>query len=88
MIGTLEAYLNGFRYSAFGTPFHIDVMYSNVKHAFFQDKEENKAGDEIISRSFTLALAQSNQGGDQDEKRYPVPNDVYFKGKEEICSSF
>ncbi|KAI3946539.1 hypothetical protein MKW92_012412 [Papaver armeniacum] len=73
MIGTLEAYLNGFRYSAFGTPFHIDVMYSNVKHAFFQDKEENKAGDEIISPLLHLHLHNPIKVGTK------MKNDIQFR---------
>ncbi|XP_026438836.1 FACT complex subunit SPT16-like [Papaver somniferum] len=56
MIGTLEAYFNGFRFS----PFQIDIMYSNVKHAFFQDGEENKAGDETISPLLHLHLHLHN----------------------------
>ncbi|KAI3849299.1 hypothetical protein MKX03_023631 [Papaver bracteatum] len=64
MIGTLEAYLNGFRFS----PFQIDIMYSNVKHAFFQDGEENKAGDETIPPLLHLHLHNPIKVGTKMEK--------------------
>ncbi|VFQ98906.1 unnamed protein product [Cuscuta campestris] len=37
--GTLEAHVNGFRYST-SKDVHIDIMYVNVKHAFFQPAEK------------------------------------------------
>ncbi|XP_026405327.1 FACT complex subunit SPT16-like [Papaver somniferum] len=69
MIGTLEAYLNGFRFS----PFQIDIMYSNVKHAFFQDGEENKAGDETISPLLHLHLHNPIKVGTK------MVNDIQFR---------
>ncbi|KAI3849386.1 hypothetical protein MKW92_051035, partial [Papaver armeniacum] len=64
MIGTLEAYLNGLRYS----PFQIDIMYSNVKHAFFQDGVEKKAGDETIPPLLHLHLHNPIKVGTKMEK--------------------
>ncbi|KAL2477705.1 FACT complex subunit SPT16 [Forsythia ovata] len=39
--GTLEAHVNGFRYSSSRPDERVDIMYGNIKHAFFQpaDKE-------------------------------------------------
>ncbi|CAI9770205.1 unnamed protein product [Fraxinus pennsylvanica] len=39
--GTLEAHVNGFRYSTSRPDERVDIMYGNIKHAFFQpaDKE-------------------------------------------------
>jgi len=34
--GTLDAHTNGLRFTAGKTGEHVDMMYSNVKHAFFQ----------------------------------------------------
>ncbi|XP_048226009.1 FACT complex subunit SPT16 isoform X3 [Ricinus communis] len=41
LTGSLEAHVNGLRYSTSRPDERIDVMYSNIKHAFFQpaDKE-------------------------------------------------
>uniref|UniRef100_A0A0D6QWA7 FACT complex subunit n=1 Tax=Araucaria cunninghamii TaxID=56994 RepID=A0A0D6QWA7_ARACU len=41
MTGTLEAHYNGFRYSTMRSDERVDIMYQNMKHAFFQpaDKE-------------------------------------------------
>ncbi|MCL7049335.1 hypothetical protein MKW94_001390, partial [Papaver nudicaule] len=50
LIGILKAYLNGFRFSPFGAPLQIDIMYSDVKHAFFQD------GDQTVSSLLHLHL--------------------------------
>ncbi|MCL7038902.1 hypothetical protein MKW94_024694 [Papaver nudicaule] len=41
--GTLEANLDGFRYSNSCVPFEITVMYGDIKYAFTQDGDENKA---------------------------------------------
>ncbi|KAI3882641.1 hypothetical protein MKX03_000081 [Papaver bracteatum] len=38
--GTLEAHVNGFRYSTNKPDERVDIMYSNVKHAFFQPAEK------------------------------------------------
>lgn len=37
--GTLEAHVNGFRYSTSRPDERVDVMYGNIKHAFFQPVE-------------------------------------------------
>ncbi|PRQ42486.1 putative peptidase M24, FACT complex subunit Spt16p/Cdc68p, creatinase/Aminopeptidase P/Spt16 [Rosa chinensis] len=37
--GTLEAHANGFRYSTTRQDERVDVMYGNIKHAFFQPAE-------------------------------------------------
>ncbi|KAK7360351.1 hypothetical protein VNO77_02338 [Canavalia gladiata] len=37
--GTLEAHVNGFRYSTTRQDERVDVMFGNVKHAFFQPAE-------------------------------------------------
>ncbi|CAI9765250.1 unnamed protein product [Fraxinus pennsylvanica] len=39
--GSLEAHMNGFRYSTSRPDERVDIMYGNIKHAFFQpaDKE-------------------------------------------------
>ncbi|XP_050382933.1 FACT complex subunit SPT16-like [Argentina anserina] len=37
--GTLEAHANGFRYSTTRQDERVDVMYANIKHAFFQPAE-------------------------------------------------
>ncbi|KAI3853113.1 hypothetical protein MKX03_032262, partial [Papaver bracteatum] len=69
MIGTLDAYLNGFRYSTSSTPFQIDViMYSNVKHAFFQDGEEQKDGDKTIPPLLHLHLHNPIKVGTEMKK--------------------
>ncbi|KAH6772581.1 global transcription factor C [Perilla frutescens var. frutescens] len=38
--GTLEAHMNGLRYSTSRTDERVDVMYGNIKHAFFQPAEK------------------------------------------------
>lgn len=38
--GTLEAHVNGFRYSTSRPDEKVDVMYGNIKHAFFQPAEK------------------------------------------------
>ncbi|XP_057434287.1 FACT complex subunit SPT16-like [Lotus japonicus] len=37
--GTLEAHVNGFRYSTTRQDERVDIMFSNIKHAFFQPAE-------------------------------------------------
>ncbi|XP_026410162.1 FACT complex subunit SPT16-like [Papaver somniferum] len=37
---TLEAHVNGFRYTISSPPVQIDFIYNNVKHAFFRSKDE------------------------------------------------
>ncbi|KAK6911688.1 LOW QUALITY PROTEIN: FACT complex subunit Spt16 domain [Dillenia turbinata] len=39
LIGTLEARTNGFRYSTARPDERVDIMYGNIKHAFFQPTE-------------------------------------------------
>ncbi|XP_073002538.1 FACT complex subunit SPT16-like [Typha latifolia] len=39
LTGTLEAHVNGFRYSTSRPDERVDIMYGNVKHAFFQPAE-------------------------------------------------
>ncbi|KAI3849381.1 hypothetical protein MKW92_051030, partial [Papaver armeniacum] len=82
MIGTLDAYLNGFRYSTSSTPFQIDViMYSNVKHAFFQDGEEEKDGDETIPPLLHLHLHNPIKVGTEMEKDIQFRMVHTFKGR-------
>ncbi|XP_042487040.1 FACT complex subunit SPT16-like [Macadamia integrifolia] len=38
--GTVEAHVNGFRYSTSRHDERVDVMYGNIKHAFFQPSEK------------------------------------------------
>ncbi|KAL1535006.1 FACT complex subunit spt16 [Salvia divinorum] len=38
--GTLEAHANGFRYSTSRADERVDIMYGNIKHAFFQPAEK------------------------------------------------
>ncbi|KAA8536705.1 hypothetical protein F0562_029183 [Nyssa sinensis] len=38
--GTLEAHTNGFRYSTLRQDERVDIMYGNIKHAFFQPAEK------------------------------------------------
>lgn len=38
--GSLEAHTNGFRYSTSRAEERVDVMYANIKHAFFQPAEK------------------------------------------------
>ncbi|KAL7157588.1 hypothetical protein ABFS83_02G087200 [Erythranthe nasuta] len=38
--GTLEAHSNGFRYSTSRSDERVDIMFANVKHAFFQPAEK------------------------------------------------
>ncbi|KAF9598317.1 hypothetical protein IFM89_026606 [Coptis chinensis] len=40
LTGTLEAHVNGFRYSTSRPDERADIMYANVKHAFFQPAEK------------------------------------------------
>ncbi|KAL3538330.1 hypothetical protein ACH5RR_001696 [Cinchona calisaya] len=40
LTGTLEAHVNGFRYSTSRQDERVDVMYGNIKHAFFQPAEK------------------------------------------------
>ncbi|KAI3445461.1 hypothetical protein Pfo_002126 [Paulownia fortunei] len=40
LTGTLEAHMNGFRYSTSRADQRVDVMYANIKHAFFQPAEK------------------------------------------------
>jgi nucleosome binding factor SPN SPT16 subunit len=40
LTGTLEAHANGFRYSTSRADERVDVMYANIKHAFFQPAEK------------------------------------------------
>jgi len=40
-IGTLEAHTNGFRYSTSKNNIKIDIIYENIKHAFFQHAENS-----------------------------------------------
>ncbi|CAI7763298.1 unnamed protein product [Closterium sp. NIES-54] len=39
LTGSLEAHLNGFRYSTAKPDERVEVMYGNIKHAFFQPAE-------------------------------------------------
>lgn len=38
--GTLEAHMNGLRYSTSRADVRVDIMYGNIKHAFFQPAEK------------------------------------------------
>ncbi|KAJ4721704.1 FACT complex subunit SPT16 [Melia azedarach] len=38
--GTLEAHVNGFRYSTSRPEERVDIMFANIKHAFFQPAEK------------------------------------------------
>lgn len=38
--GTLEAHVNGFRYSTSRPDERVDIMFGNIKHAFFQPAEK------------------------------------------------
>ncbi|KAI5658442.1 hypothetical protein M9H77_27235 [Catharanthus roseus] len=38
--GTLEAHVNGFRFSTSRQDERVDIMYGNIKHAFFQPSEK------------------------------------------------
>ncbi|KAM1749380.1 hypothetical protein ACFX1T_010134 [Malus domestica] len=40
LTGSLEAHTNGFRYSTSRSEERVDVMFSNIKHAFFQPAEK------------------------------------------------
>ncbi|KAK6159772.1 hypothetical protein DH2020_003153 [Rehmannia glutinosa] len=40
LTGTLEAHVNGFRYSTTRADERVDIMYGNIKHAFFQPAEK------------------------------------------------
>lgn len=40
MSGTLEAHTNGFRYSTMRQEERVDIMFRNIKHAFFQPAEK------------------------------------------------
>ncbi|KAM0950639.1 putative peptidase M24, PH-like domain superfamily, FACT complex subunit Spt16 [Dioscorea sansibarensis] len=39
LTGTLEAHVNGFRYSTSRPDERVEIMYGNIKHAFFQPAE-------------------------------------------------
>lgn len=39
LTGTLEAHINGFRYSTSKIDERVEIMYGNIKHAFFQPAE-------------------------------------------------
>ncbi|KAG0492646.1 hypothetical protein HPP92_005733 [Vanilla planifolia] len=39
LTGTLEAHINGFRYSTSRPDERVEIMYGNIKHAFFQPAE-------------------------------------------------
>ncbi|KAF3327038.1 FACT complex subunit SPT16-like protein [Carex littledalei] len=39
LTGSLEAHINGFRYSTARPDERVDIMYGNIKHAFFQPAE-------------------------------------------------
>ncbi|MCL7052039.1 hypothetical protein MKW94_017356, partial [Papaver nudicaule] len=62
LVGILEAYLNGFRFSTFGASLQIDIMYSDVKHAFFQD------GDQTVSSLLHFHLHNSIMVGKEMRK--------------------
>lgn len=49
LTGTLESHVNGFRYSTSRADERVDIMYGNVKHAFFQPAEK-----EMITLHFHL----------------------------------
>lgn len=40
MTGTLESHYNGFRYSTMRAEERVDIMFQNIKHAFFQPAEK------------------------------------------------
>eukprot|EP00262_Sarcandra_glabra_P002090 TRINITY_DN12346_c0_g1_i1.p1 TRINITY_DN12346_c0_g1~~TRINITY_DN12346_c0_g1_i1.p1 ORF type:complete len:1072 (+),score=240.95 TRINITY_DN12346_c0_g1_i1:261-3476(+) len=40
LTGTLEGHVNGFRYSTSRPDERVDIMYGNIKHAFFQPAEK------------------------------------------------
>lgn len=40
LTGTLEAHVNGFRYSTSRPDERVDIMYGNIKHAYFQPAEK------------------------------------------------
>ncbi|KAJ1257964.1 hypothetical protein BS78_10G036900 [Paspalum vaginatum] len=40
LTGNLEAHFNGFRYSTSRSDERVDIMYGNIKHAFFQPAEK------------------------------------------------
>ncbi|KAF0909578.1 hypothetical protein E2562_037394 [Oryza meyeriana var. granulata] len=40
LTGTLESHVNGFRYSTSRADERVDIMYGNIKHAFFQPAEK------------------------------------------------
>ncbi|KAM0895903.1 hypothetical protein ACQ4PT_023555 [Festuca glaucescens] len=40
LTGTLEAHVNGFRYATSRADERVDIMYRNIKHAFFQPAEK------------------------------------------------
>ncbi|GER25681.1 FACT complex subunit SPT16 [Striga asiatica] len=40
LTGTLEAHANGFRFSTSRADERVDIMYGNIKHAFFQPAEK------------------------------------------------
>ncbi|KAK6138487.1 hypothetical protein DH2020_027763 [Rehmannia glutinosa] len=54
--GTLEAHTNGFRYATSRPDERVDIMFGNIKHAFFQPAEK-----EMITRA--LPSAPPHNGG-------------------------
>ncbi|GAA0138221.1 chromatin/chromatin-binding, or -regulatory protein [Lithospermum erythrorhizon] len=40
LAGTLEAHVNGFRYSTSKSDERVDILFGNIKHAFFQPAEK------------------------------------------------
>ena len=53
--GTLEAHVNGFRYTSIRGD-KVDIMYNNIKHAFFQPCD----GEMIILLQFHLKVRVPN----------------------------
>ena len=51
--GTLEAHVNGFRYTSIRGD-KVDIMYNNIKHAFFQPCD----GEMIILLQFHLKVTE------------------------------
>ena len=54
--GTLEAHVNGFRYTSIRGD-KVDIMYNNIKHAFFQPCD----GEMIILLQFHLKVREPIQ---------------------------
>lgn len=51
IVGTLEAHVNGFRYTSIRGD-KVDILYNNIKHAFFQPCD----GEMLILLHFTLKV--------------------------------